>query len=73
MMTNFSWPISAGQGRPADWSNPTQTTGQVECKWVVRSMQLLTPDGDRSNATVLPKLPVIQPCIVSRPKPDRPG
>jgi hypothetical protein len=33
--------IYTGQARPADWSNPMQTTGQVECKWVVKSMQLL--------------------------------
>ena len=29
------WPISAGQSHPMCWSNPMQTTGQVECKWVV--------------------------------------
>ena len=34
------WPFFAGQGHPVRWSNPMQTTGQVECKWVVKSMQL---------------------------------
>ena len=33
------WPFFAGQGHPACWSNPMQTTGQVECKWVVKSMR----------------------------------
>jgi hypothetical protein len=36
------WPLFAGQGHPVCWSNPMQTTGQVECKWVVKSMQLRT-------------------------------
>ncbi|WP_348967365.1 hypothetical protein [Pseudomonas sp. PS02303] len=36
------WPFFAGQGHPVCWSNPMQTTGQVECKWVVKSMQLRT-------------------------------
>ncbi|KWS66001.1 hypothetical protein AL053_05785 [Pseudomonas savastanoi pv. fraxini] len=34
------WPFFAGQGHSVRWSNPMQTTGQAECKWVVKSMQL---------------------------------
>lgn len=30
-----NWPISAGQSHTMYWSNPMQTTGQVECKLVV--------------------------------------
>ncbi len=41
-LTVRCWPISDGQGRPAVWSNLMQTIGQVERKWVVKSMQLLT-------------------------------
>lgn len=32
--------VSAGENHPMCWSNPMQTTGQVECKWVVKSVQL---------------------------------
>lgn len=32
--------LRAGQGVRVRWSNRMQTTGQVECKWVVKSMQL---------------------------------
>ena len=34
--------LRAGQGVRVRWSNRMQTTGQVECKWVVKSMQLRT-------------------------------
>ena len=34
--------VSAGENHPMCWSNPMQTTGQVECKWVVKSVQLGT-------------------------------
>ena len=49
--------VSAGENHPMCWSNPMQTTGQVECKWVVKSVQLgkksflpgmLTNDGYRA-------------------------
>jgi hypothetical protein len=32
--------FSAGHGHEACWSNPMQMTGQVECKWVGKSVQL---------------------------------
>lgn len=32
--------FSAGHGHETSWSNPMQMAGQVECKWLVKSMQL---------------------------------
>jgi len=32
--------FSAGHGHAACWSDPMQITGQVECKWVGKSVQL---------------------------------
>ena len=40
--------FSAGHGHEACWSNPIQVTGQVECKWVGKSVQL--PTGFPRNA-----------------------
>lgn len=34
------WPISAGHVYELCWSSPMQMTGQVECKWVGKSVQL---------------------------------
>lgn len=35
--------ISAGQGYSVYWSSLMQTTGQDQCKWVVKSLQLRNP------------------------------
>jgi len=32
--------LSAGHVRETCWSNPLQMTGQAECKWVGKSVQL---------------------------------
>lgn len=34
------WPTSAGQGEPRALVKSDAKTGQLECKWVVKSMQL---------------------------------
>jgi len=34
--------FSAGHVRETIWSNPMQMTGQAECKWVGKSVQLIT-------------------------------
>jgi hypothetical protein len=41
-----------GQGHPVRWSNPMQTTGQVECKWVVKSMQFRNCTGGELDSQV---------------------
>ncbi len=38
--TDCLWPFSADHAHESCWSNPMQMTGQVECKWVGKSVHL---------------------------------
>ncbi|POP95481.1 hypothetical protein CXB41_16970 [Pseudomonas syringae pv. syringae] len=57
------WPFFAGQGHPVCWSNPMQTTGQVECKWVVKSMQLRRGVGKRVTRVRQPVIEDGEECL----------
>ncbi len=55
--------LSAGQGHKARESNPIQMTGQVECKWVGKSEEVVAPamrHGKRKPLSAdLPRIEVI--------------
>jgi hypothetical protein len=47
--TGSNGSFSAGHVHESCWSNPMQMTGQVECKWVGKSVQLPTRKAKSSS------------------------